>query len=490
MNLKQFFLGLLLAAVLGGFIAVGAYRLFFPHRTYESFEQIQNVRFSSYLRDSAFTVPEGLNFVYAAERIRPTVVHIKTRLSIPSTPAQGEEGGEDPFKDFHSSPFHNPSPRESAGSGVIISPDGYIVTNNHVIEKAKWIEVILDDKRTYIGSIIGADPTTDLALIKIEEEDLPFAPYGDSDRLKIGEWVLAIGNPFDLTSTVTAGIVSAKGRNINILRTEDNMQVESFIQTDAAVNPGNSGGALVNLKGELIGINTAIATQSGVSQGYSFAVPVSLARKVMEDLLKFGTVQRALLGVRIDDINAQLAQDKEIEDIKGVYVQDVNDNSAASEAGLKSGDVITKINDRDVNSTSELQSYVATFHPGDKINITYSRRGTINTIPAVLKNSEGKAALVKRIETVSYNIFGAQLQPVSGQDRIRHHIRGGIKIIKLGTGKFKDAGLKEGFVITHLNYKAIRTVEEVVKIIKDGRTATLVEGFYTDGTKGYRAIAP
>ncbi len=312
-------------------------------------------------------------------------MHIKTRLTVPNTPALGEEAGEDPFRDFHSSPFHNPGPRESAGSGVVISPDGYIITNNHVIEKAKWIEVILDDKRTYVGTVIGTDPTTDLALVKIEEEDLPFAVYGNSDHLKVGEWVLAVGNPFDLTSTVTAGIVSAKGRNINILRTEDNMQVESFIQTDAAVNPGNSGGALVNLKGELIGINTAIATQSGISQGYSFAVPVSLARKVMEDLLKFGTVQRALLGVRIDDINAQLAQDKGIDYIRGVFVQDVNENSAAYEAGIKSGDVILKIDDREVNSTSELQSYVATFHPGDKIDITYNRKGRVNTAPGRLK---------------------------------------------------------------------------------------------------------
>jgi Do/DeqQ family serine protease len=494
MNHKHFIISVFLSSVLGGLVAIVGFQYIMPKREYESFEHIQNVRFSNYLKDSSFIVPEGLNFIYAAERVRPAVVHIKTSYEGASANTKDDDDLEDMFKDFHGSPFggqfRSPSPRESAGSGVVISPDGYIATNNHVIEKADRIEIILNDKRSYEGKVVGTDPTTDLALVKIEGEDLPFVRYGDSDGLHIGEWVLAVGNPFDLTSTVTAGIVSAKGRNINILRDQNGMAVESFIQTDAAVNPGNSGGALVNLKGDLIGINTAIATATGISQGYSFAVPVTLVKKVMDDLLRYGTVQRALLGVQIDDITSELAREKGIKKIRGVYINRVNENSAAQQAGIEIGDIILKINEVEVNSSAELQGMVATFRPGDKITIFFERGGEQQSTIVTLRNSAGNTSITKRTEDKSMSVIGAELQAIGDREKRILGIKGGVKITKLGSGKIKNAGLKEGFIITQLNNKSVKSSEEVMKIIKNSRSAILVEGLYPDGTKGYGAIAP
>lgn len=499
MSTRQFILGLLLAAVLGGIVVLTGFRYLMPtQKAYESFEQKQNVRFSSYLPDSTFTVPEGLNFIYAADRVRPAVVHIKTSYdaaAISDSDAE-EEGFEGLFRDFHGDmpfggQFGSPMPRESAGSGVIISPDGYIATNNHVVENASKIEVVLDDKRSYEGIVVGTDPTTDLALIKIKDEALPFVKYGNSDVVKVGEWVLAVGNPFDLTSTVTAGIVSAKGRNINILRDKNNMQVESFIQTDAAVNPGNSGGALVNLRGELVGINTAIATSTRFSQGYSFAVPVTLVKKVMDDLLKYGEVQRALLGVQIrPDIDAAFAKEKGLKSLKGVYVDEVNESSAARQAGIKSGDVIKKINEIEVNSSAELQGMVATYRPGDKVKVMYERDGKEYTTTVILKNSMGSTSIVKRAAIREEGIFGAVLQSVSEEEKQKLKIEGGVKIMKLKPGKMMDADLKEGFIITRVDKKLVKTPADVMRSIQNNADAILIEGIYPNGTKGYGAIAP
>jgi Do/DeqQ family serine protease len=496
MNRKFFILGLLLASVLGGLISIAGFKFFnTPEKVYESFEQKQNVRFSNYLKDTAIIVPEGLNFIYAAERVRPAVVHIKT--SYDATAMGGDDDIEGIFREFHGdgssrSPFGSPSPRESAGSGVIISSDGYIATNNHVVESAKKIQVILDDKRSYVGTVVGTDPTTDLALVKIEDDALPFVKYGDSDKLKVGEWVLAVGNPFDLTSTVTAGIVSAKSRNINILRDEKNMQVESFIQTDAAVNPGNSGGALVDLKGQLVGINTAIATSTRFSQGYSFAVPVTLVKKVMDDLLKYGEVQRALLGVIIrQDIDADFAKEKGLKSLKGVYIEDVNDESAAKQAGIKAGDVVKRINDIEVNSSSELQGVVATYRPGDKVKVTYERGGKEFNTQVTLRNSMGNTSIVKRETVKEKGILGAELLAVSDAEKRVAGIESGVKIVKLSSGKMKDAGFKTGFIITHIDKKAVKTPHEVIKSIQNVKEgAVLIEGVYPDGTKDYRAIVP
>jgi Do/DeqQ family serine protease len=493
MSKTQFILGLLLASVLGGFIALAGFRFFNEDRKEESFEQKQNVRFSSYFADTSFTVPEGLNFIYAAERVRPAVVHIKTSYEATAYGKSEDEDLEGLFKDFHGSPFGgqfgNPGPRESAGSGVIISADGYIATNNHVVEDARKIRVILDDKRSYEGTVVGTDPTTDLALVKIEAKDLPFIHYGDSDNLKVGEWVLAIGNPFDLTSTVTAGIVSAKGRNINILRDKNGMQIESFIQTDAAVNPGNSGGALVDLKGKLVGINTAIATNTRFSQGYSFAVPVTLIKKVMDDLLKYGEVQRALLGVKIrQDIDADFAREKGLTSLKGVYVDEVNEGSAAQQAGMKTGDVIKKINDIEVNTSAELQGLVATYRPGDKVKVTYERNGKEMNTNVVLKDSMGRTTVVKREIEKRESILGAELEPVAADEKRKLNIENGVRITRLGSGKIKDAGISEGFIITHVDKKSVKSAADVTKAIKNIKGPFLIEGVYPDGTKAYRAV--
>ncbi len=501
MNLRLYVIGLFLSSLLGGAVTLTGYKMLFPEKGNETIEQKQNHFFASPVSnikpDSSVKVPDGLNFIYAAERVRPAVVHIKTRYdqlsALPSDEAQEkEEGSDDWFHDFHGfdGPFKGTLPRESAGSGVIISPDGYITTNNHVIEKAAEIEVILEDKRSYNATVIGVDPTTDLALIKIEEENLPFVRYGNSELLHVGEWVLAIGNPFDLTSTVTAGIVSGKGRNINILKDKNGMQIESFIQTDAAVNPGNSGGALVNLRGELMGINTAIASNSGISQGYSFAVPVSLAKKVMDDLLRYGSVQRALLGVHIKDIDAKRAKETGLEQVRGVLVENINDNSAAQAAGLQSGDIIFKINTQVVNSMAELQSVVGTYRPGDKINVWFEREGREISTWVILRNSNGNTFLPKLKLEKTINIFGADMTPASLHEKKKLGIEGGVKIIRLLDGRMKDAGMRAGFIITQMDSQPVFSPEEVFKIINASQRAIVVEGLYTNGTKGYHAVAP
>ena len=314
---------------------------------YVSIEDHQKSKSVNYRGDTSFAkVPAGLNFEVAAQLITPAVVHIRTIY------------GPGNFSLNPLEKYSNPE-AQSTGSGVIISDDGFIVTNYHVIEEANTIEIVMNNNQRFFAKVIGSDPTTDLALLKIKAKGLPFVKYGDSDAITPGQWVLAVGNPFDLNSTVTAGIVSAKARNIGILRDRNGLQIESFIQTDAAVNPGNSGGALVNLKGELIGINSAIATATGAYSGYSFAIPVSLVKKIMDDLLEFGEVQRGLLGIRIEDVTAVLAEKKHLDVIRGVYVSDINKGGAAAEAGIEQGDVITAINKHLVLNMSELQEWVA-----------------------------------------------------------------------------------------------------------------------------------
>ncbi len=500
MNIRLYIIGLFLSSFLGGVVAIVGYKLLVSEKSYETIEQKQNHYFTSqvttYAADSAaaIQVPPGLNFIYAAEHVRPAVVHIKTRYSNQSAAAHMEEEDEsdDWFHDFHAfdNPFKGNSPRESAGSGVIISADGYIATNNHVIERASEIEVILEDKRSYIGTIIGTDPTTDLALIKIEEENLPFVPYGNSELLHVGEWVLAIGNPFDLTSTVTAGIVSAKGRNINILKTKDNLQIEAFIQTDAAVNPGNSGGALVNLQGELVGINTAIASNTGVSQGYSFAIPVSLTRKVMDDLLRYGSVQRALLGVKILDIDARLAKENGLEKIQGVYIDEINEKSAAQNAGLQTGDIILKIGEHSIHSSSELQSVIGTYRPGDKVKVLFERNEKEQTVWVTLRNNQGTLYLPKPRLDKTINIFGADMSPIDLKEKKMLNLENGVKILRISEGRIKNAGVKAGFIITHIGNKVVHSAEEVFKLINASKQAVIAEGRYPNGKKDYYAIAP
>ncbi|EMR04664.1 Do family serine endopeptidase [Cesiribacter andamanensis] len=501
MSKKQFFLTTVTSALVGGMVAVGSMLALQDDSSVPLTEYMerQNVRLASYFESGDFTVPEGLNFVYAAETATPAVVHIRSKYGAnAASRPQSRHPLEEMFPDLFEEGTPGPRrggmmPQGSSGSGVILSADGYIVTNNHVIDRADQVEVTLNDNRSYTAEVIGVDPTTDIALLKVDATDLPYLSYGNSESVKVGEWVLAVGNPLDLTSTVTAGIVSAKGRNIGILGRGSNIQgnvntaIESFIQTDAAVNPGNSGGALVNLRGELIGINTAIASPTGSYSGYSFAVPATLVSKIVRDLKEFGTVQRALLGVQIQDVNAQLAKERELKVNRGVYINTVTSGSAAEEAGLKVGDVVVEINNRPVNTVAQLQEVVAINRPGDKVKVTYYRDGKVRTADAVLKNGMGTTTMLAKSNTLE--IGGSVLANLSDADKARLKISKGVKVQKLGAGKLRDAKVKEGFIITAIDHKPIENVDDAAQILSGKRNeGTLLEGVYPDGQKAYYGL--
>jgi serine protease Do len=479
MNKRNLVLVIFMASVISAIIAVAGFSLFFNNDPgYDSIEERQNIKYKNIRFDPDIDIPEGPNFVYAASLVTPGVVHIKTV----------KEGGssryQNPFEEFFNMPRRMPQ-QEASGSGVIIADDGYIVTNYHVVEGATEIEVTLDDNRKFDAKLIGEDPTTDLALLKIKENDLVFIKYGDSDNVQIGEWVLAVGNPFELNSTVTAGIVSAKARNINILRSRE-YGIESFIQTDAVVNPGNSGGALVNLRGELIGINTAIASPTGSYTGYSFAVPVSLVKKVMDDLLEFGTVQRALLGISIRDLNADLARELGIKETSGVYIASVNIGSSAQEAGLKENDIIVAINESHVKNVAELQEHVARNRPGDKIKVTFIRGGKENTVTATLKNIMGEERMYSRSSTME--IQGASITEISDELKKKLDIQGGVQLSNINSGKWKDAGIKDGFIITSIDKNKIMNINDLMSALANKTGGILIGGVYPDGEEGYYGI--
>lgn len=485
MNRRQLMVSVLIASLFGGIIAIGGYKLFEEDKpSFIQVPQSNNIQLSSYLNDSSFIVPEGLNFVYAAGHVTPRVVHIKSTLKQSARNSQRRSPFDDYLKDFFGDPreYHGQQgPQQSAGSGVIIAENGFIVTNNHVIDGAEELEVTLNDNRTYKATLVGTDPNTDIAVIKIDEKNLPFVNFGNSDKVRVGEWVLAVGNPFDLTSTVTAGIVSAKGRNIGILRERYN--IESFIQTDAAVNPGNSGGALVNLKGDLIGINTAIATPTGSYAGYSFAVPVSLVKKVVEDLMEFGMVQRAVLGIAIVNVNDPRL-DVDLDDLTGVYVDSVYENSAAEEAGIKKGDVVVEINHTDVPSVAELQDLVARNRPGDKIDVTYKRNGKTSTVSVKLKNLDNEVKIVKRDD--SYAIEGASLRNANEEEIKQYGVNGGVILDDIGKGKWKDADIEDGFLITSINNRPVKDVNELRALLRNSSgEGILIKGKYPDGKEAY-----
>jgi peptidase Do len=399
------------------------------------------------------------DLTYAAERTVHSVVHVKVKQEVKNSI---QEFG-DPFFDFffgQPRSFQQPEATTGAGSGVIISTDGYIVTNNHVIDNAAEIEVTLNDKRTFKAKVIGTDPSTDVALIKIDATDLQPITIGNSDNLKVGEWVLAIGNPFNLTSTVTAGIISAKAREMDIVPSE--RKIESFIQTDAAINPGNSGGALVNTAGELVGINTAIASQTGSYIGYGFAIPTTIVSKVVRDLKDYGIVQRAVLGVKIANINDKLAKDKNLKTMDGAYVDDVVSNSSAKDAGIKQGDIIVAINDVRIKSVAELQEQVAAYRPGDNINVTVNRNNKEITLRVTLKNSSKNTNIVKAVDM---DRLGATLEPLSIQTKQRLNYNGGLLVDEVQRGGlFAKAGIYKGFIILKINNKTVSSVKEVKEI--------------------------
>lgn len=442
-------------------------------------------------------------FVLASELSMPAVVHITTKAK---TSAMNQGNPMDLFEYFFGEPMPNqrrqPKSGEDkivplgSGSGVIVSSDGYIVTNNHVIEGAEEIEVILNDNRSFTGKLIGVDPNTDLALIKIDVKDLTPIQFGNSDATKVGQWVLAVGNPFNLSSTVTAGIISAKARNINLLQQKaGTTAIESFIQTDAAVNPGNSGGALVDLNGGLIGINTAIASPSGVYAGYSFAIPSNLVKKVIEDLKEFGTVQRGFMGISMGSVDDKLAKELNLTKVEGAYISDVQKGSGADDAGLKGGDIITKINEMNIKTSPELQEIVARYRPGDKIQVNYLRDNVLKTTTVTLKSSDNSTKLatkedLKKSSQSTIDQLGIEVEPISISDARKIGLSGGLKVKKINNGIIKNnTDVKEGFIITAINKNPVSSLEDLETSLKASRgDGVLLQGKYP-GENGSRYYA-
>ncbi|MCF2643957.1 Do family serine endopeptidase [Prevotella stercorea] len=446
---------------------------------------------------------QPVDLTYAAEKSLPSVVHI---LSTKNSKVQTIEVQSDPFSDFFSDPFGffgNPNQgqdgrqkrsvrtpkQQGSGSGVIISTDGYIVTNNHVVADADELTVTLNDNKEYSARIIGTDKTTDLALIKIDAKDLPAITIANSENIKVGEWVLAVGNPFNLTNTVTAGIVSAKGRSLY------QNGVESFIQTDAAINPGNSGGALVNTRGELIGINAMLYSQTGSFSGYGFAIPTSIMNKVVDDLKKYGTVQRAVIGIQGQDVknyvDAQKDQGKDVDlgTMEGIYVAKVLEESSAEEAGLKAGDVITAIDGKEMNKMADLQEYLAKKRPGDKVSVSYLRDKKKASKTMTLKNEQGNTQVVKKADL---DVLGGNFRAITDGQKKQLNIGYGLEVLKVNSGKFKDAGITKGFIIQRVNDSAVKTIEDLQNLVKEAFTSRnpvlYIQGVYPTGKKAYFAV--
>ncbi|TAE50857.1 MAG: Do family serine endopeptidase [Bacteroidetes bacterium] len=464
---------IVLAAVLGSALTLGASTLLVNRKGTVFHVADPN---SAQVIQSRYGAEASLDFTLAAEKGMPSVVHIKST----GVSSESEQAIPAPFRDFFGDDFFRPGtpqPRVGTGSGIILSEDGYIVTNNHVIEGAEDIEVGLNDNHTYKAELVGTDPTTDLALLKIDADKLTPITLGNSDEVRVGEWVLAIGNPFNLNSTVTAGIVSAKARNINILKNRS--AIESFIQTDAAVNPGNSGGALVDLEGNLIGINTAIASPTGSYSGYAFAVPVNLARKVVEDLMQYGTVQRGYLGVTIRNVDGNLARDKNLPFTEGVYIDSVTSNGSAKAAGIRPGDVITAINGKNVKTSSELQATIGSLRPGNQVSVTLFRDGGSRDVNVTLKNLAGNTDLVKKEERPVIEVLGAELETLPEKDARRLNINGGVKVVNIFDGKLSQStDIREGFIITRAAGKEIRSVEDLKRVLSQSEGGIMLEGIY------------
>ncbi|NHF59108.1 Do family serine endopeptidase [Flavobacteriaceae bacterium TP-CH-4] len=429
-----------------------------------------------------------LDFTETTDKVLDAVVHIKSTKTASSGMAEARQLP-DPFREFFGDRFKGqspeglqPMPMVGTGSGVIINEKGYIVTNNHVIENADEVEVTLYNNESYKATVIGTDPSTDLALLQIKADNLKTMALINSDDVEVGEWVLAVGNPLGLNSTVTAGIVSAKARNINI--NKDKFAVESFIQTDAAINPGNSGGALVNLDGNLIGINTAIASRTGTYNGYGFAVPSNIVTKVVEDLLKYGTVQRGMLGVTIRTMDSGLAKEKRVDFVKGVWVENVGEGSAAQKAGIEPGDIILEANGKQTLTSPRLQEIIASKRPGDKVDISINREGKIKEFEVVLQNTQGTTDINKKEKKEVLNLLGADFETIDKEMAKKLNIDGGVQVVRLYPGQIrKQTQMREGFVITHIDGKKVETVAEVAEILEGKQGGVMLEGVY-DGQPG------
>lgn len=476
------YLSTLLIAVAGGGISLLLYTgLIAPDHSTTSFYQ-ERTEAIPITRVSSASVPVGtMDFTMAAEKSLPAVVHVKTEY-VPQTYYN-------PWSEFFGGKrYYQAEPAKSAGSGVIISPDGYIVTNNHVIDEAQKIEVTLNNRNTYEATLVGRDPSTDLALLKIEDSDLPFMSFGNSDDIKVGEWVLAVGNPFNLTSTVTAGIVSAKARSLNLLQYDpgaDQFPIESFIQTDAAVNPGNSGGALVNASGDLIGINTAIASRTGSYTGYAFAVPASIVQKVTNDLFEYGVVQRAFIGVSISDINDEIRDAENLSSYAGAYVRDLTPSGAASEAGIEPGDVIVKVNDVPIRNVTELQEQVGRFRPGDNVVVKVLRDNKEKTFNVTLRNQYGNTEISHKSVEKPIAAFGAAFEPVDENTLKQLKLQNGVAVKNITPGLIRNAGIKDGFIITRIDKKPVSSPDEVTAYLQNAKGGVLIEGKYPNGAVAY-----
>ncbi len=442
-----------------------------------------------------YTVKENgeyvpLDFTGVSKKVTNSVVHITSARKI--QPAanqyrfdQRSPFGDDIFRFFQGAPGQGgmqqgqaePYTQVGSGSGVIISSNGYIVTNNHVIEQADEIEVTLHNNETYKAKVVGTDPSTDVALLQIKEEGLESVPIGNSDLVEVGEWVMAIGNPFNLNSTVTAGIISAKGRNINII--DDKSAIEAFIQTDAAINPGNSGGALVDLNGELIGINTAIASPTGTYTGYGFAIPANIVSKVVEDLMKYGMVQRAYLGIMIRDIDSKLMKEENLKISEGSFVDSVTLKSAAGEAGIRNGDVITGVNEARIAKSADLLEQIGRQRPGDEVAIKVDRHGKEMSFQVKLADLKGERKLISKEEMDIIDILGATLEDLDSDSAEKLGIQGGVRVSELGQGLLKaQTGISEGFIITGINNEKVTSVDDVRKSLQREKGGVLIQGLY------------
>jgi len=494
----------LLTACVGGAVAIGAYKLMEnKYMDGLTLEEKQKIHFANNPLNIVAS-PGDVNFVQAAAAVTPAVVHINTTYdnSNSGSSSRGQRSPFDMFDEFFGPQQRQRAPSMASGSGVIITEDGYIVTNNHVVENATKIEVILPDRRSYEAKVIGRDPNTDLALVKVSANNLPVVKLGNSDNAQVGEWVLAVGYPFALNTTVTAGIISAKGRSIGIIGSSNrqdrnnpdqaptvNSAIESFIQTDAAINPGNSGGALVNTNGELIGINAAIASQSGSYEGYGFAIPINLAKKVLDDFKAFGSVKRGYVGVQFQELSAAVAKQYGVDQINGLYVTDVVPGSGAENAGLKKGDILTKVDNTMIYSSPDLQERVGRLHPGDKVQLTYLRDGRSQSASVTLKGESSVRTASNNTNTTPsseiYSKLGASFTPLNNAQKQRYRVNSGVVVSGITpNGLFDQFEIPKGMIITSINGKSVANgadINSALTATKDNMIRIM--GISSDGSR-------
>jgi len=477
--MKQSVLTVLISVALSALVAVGIMKAATPESQKPT---------TSYTVDGAeyrtvnLSETDYPDLSYAAESAVDAVVFVKVSVHMK------QQYDIDPFwKYFFGIPDSQDREQQGSGSGVIIRPDGYIVTNNHVVQGASKIEVTLNNNKTYEAQIVGTDPATDVALIKINAENLPVVPFANSDDLRLGEWVLAIGSPLgeQLRGTITAGIVSAKGRSMPNYTGE--FKIESFIQTDAAVNPGNSGGALVNKKGELVGINTAIVSQTGSYSGYSFAVPSNIVKRIVNDLIESGSVQRAVLGVKMSAITEEIAKEMKLSSLDGVYIAEVSKGGAADKAGVKTGDVVLAVDGEKIKTMSDFQVKVNSYHPGDKANLSVVRKGKEMSIPVEFQGSASPTGTVSDDGTVAF--YGGSLKAADTEKLSALGLKQGVEVVSAGSGKLASAGASDGFIILYVNEQAVSKPQDVVEIANKAKRAVYIEGVTSNGRSAYFGFA-